>query len=327
MEEKYPLISIIVPVYNVEKYLDRCLNSIVNQTYKNLEIILVDDGSPDNCPSMCDEWAEKDARIKVIHKNNGGLSSARNAGIELAVGDYIGFVDSDDWIEKDMYEYLYKLLQYTDADYSSIEMFITKEYNYSLHQSKEITECLSTKQLLNIFFRVTSNEIKYCVCDKLFKSNIVKQIKFVNGIRFEDIMYNFEVLKKCKKAIYSNQIKYYWFVNNEGITNSSICSVDMQMLDVWNQIVNECEKEFPDFTYYALINRYRAALALLGKYVKYGVNENYSEWNADKKDLEKELRKNYFRLMKWKLPFSRKVLLTGLCISSDLCRMLYKIKV
>ena len=99
-------ISIIVPIYNVEKYLDRCIESIVGQTYKNLEIILIDDGSPDNCPQMCDEWAKKDDRIKVVHKENGGVSLARNKGMDIATGTYIGFVDSDDYIDKNMYEKL-----------------------------------------------------------------------------------------------------------------------------------------------------------------------------------------------------------------------------
>ena len=101
-----PKISVIVPVYKVENFLDRCVESIVGQTYENLEIILVDDGSPDNCPAMCDGWAEKDSRIRVIHKENGGVSSARNAALDIATGDYIGFVDSDDWIEPEMYSSL-----------------------------------------------------------------------------------------------------------------------------------------------------------------------------------------------------------------------------
>ena len=96
---KTPLISIIVPIYHVEQYLNRCVESIVNQTYSNLEIILVDDGSPDNCPKMCDDWAKRDSRIKVIHKGNGGLSDARNAGMKIAKGDVISFIDSDDWPE------------------------------------------------------------------------------------------------------------------------------------------------------------------------------------------------------------------------------------
>lgn len=96
-----PLISVIVPIYNVEKYLARCVDSIVNQTYKNLEIILVDDGSPDRCPQMCDDYAEKDRRIKVVHKNNGGLSDARNAGMAVATGEYISFIDGDDYVSDD----------------------------------------------------------------------------------------------------------------------------------------------------------------------------------------------------------------------------------
>lgn len=118
-----PKISVIVPVYKVENFLDRCVESIVGQTYENLEIILVDDGSPDNCPAMCDKWAEKDGRIKVIHKENGGVSSARNAALDIVSGDYICFVDSDDWIDPGMYEFLYKNSQKYDADISCCGIF------------------------------------------------------------------------------------------------------------------------------------------------------------------------------------------------------------
>ena len=114
--EDLPLISVIVPVYKVERYLDRCIQSIVDQTYRNLEIILVDDGSPDRCPQICDSFAQKDDRVFVIHKHNGGLSSARNAGLEKAHGAFIGFVDSDDYIASDMYESLLTNLQKEDAD-------------------------------------------------------------------------------------------------------------------------------------------------------------------------------------------------------------------
>ena len=130
----FPKISVVVPIYKVEKYLDRCIYSIINQTYTNLEIILVDDGSPDNCPKICDEYASKDNRIKVIHKQNGGLSSARNAGIKVATGDYIGFVDSDDFIELDMYEQMYKVAYENDVD------LVMSDY-YKVHKDdrKEVT--------------------------------------------------------------------------------------------------------------------------------------------------------------------------------------------
>ena len=119
-----PLVSVIVPVYKVEKYLDKCVESIVGQTYKNLEIILVDDGSPDNCPAMCDKWADRDSRIKVIHKQNGGVSSARNAGIDAVQGEFIGFVDSDDWLEPDMYDCLVKNALEYNADISRCGYFV-----------------------------------------------------------------------------------------------------------------------------------------------------------------------------------------------------------
>lgn len=113
-----PMISVIVPIYNVEKYLARCVDSIVNQTYKNLEIILVDDGSPDRCPQVCDDYAEKDSRIKVVHKKNGGLSDARNAGMAVATGEYISFIDSDDWIETSMFELLLNNIFQYDCEIS-----------------------------------------------------------------------------------------------------------------------------------------------------------------------------------------------------------------
>ncbi|WP_227166600.1 glycosyltransferase, partial [Enterococcus faecium] len=115
-------ISIIVPVYKVEKYLRKCVDSILAQTFTDFEVILVDDGSPDNSGKICDEYAEKDNRVRVIHKENGGLSSARNAGIDVARGKYLGFVDSDDYIDEDMYEILYENLKIHDADISSVEL-------------------------------------------------------------------------------------------------------------------------------------------------------------------------------------------------------------
>ena len=128
-----PKISIVVPIYNVEKYLKQCIESIINQTLQDIEIILVDDGSPDNCPQICDEYAKKDNRIKVVHKKNGGLSSARNAGIEVATGDFIGFVDSDDYIELDMYEKMYNIAKENHVD------FVVSDYYKVSDKGKIIT--------------------------------------------------------------------------------------------------------------------------------------------------------------------------------------------
>ena len=126
------LISIIIPIYNVEKYLHCCINSVIRQTYKNLEIILIDDGSPDNCGKICDEYAKKDNRIKVIHKENGGLSSARNAGLDIAKGEYISFVDSDDYVAENFIEKLYKLCKENDADIAECDFYRIKANEKSM---------------------------------------------------------------------------------------------------------------------------------------------------------------------------------------------------
>ena len=123
---KAELVSVVVPVYKVERYLDKCIGSIVKQTYTNLEIILVDDGSPDNCPQMCDEWAKKDARIRVIHKENGGLSDARNAALDICTGTYVVFVDSDDYVHPEYVSYLYEMIVQHNADLAVCATLLTE---------------------------------------------------------------------------------------------------------------------------------------------------------------------------------------------------------
>ena len=142
------LITIVVPVYKVEKYIDRCVTSILNQTYKNLQIILVDDGSPDNCGKICDEYAKKDNRIEVIHKENGGLSDARNAGINIAKGKYIAFVDSDDYVSNDYIEYMYKILKKENAKISICELQIVWK-NTKIEENIKIDENTDAEENLN----------------------------------------------------------------------------------------------------------------------------------------------------------------------------------
>lgn len=312
-----PKISIVVPVYKVEKYLDRCVKSILKQTYSDFELILVDDGSPDNCPVLCDEWERKDDRIKVIHKENGGLSSARNAGLEIACGEYIGFVDSDDWIDEKMYETLLTALLRNDADYAFSEMKVVKDENITYIQPQYEEKVLSQNELFKIFFRVDNKDIHYCACDKLIKKQILSNIRFWEGMRFEDIDFNFNVLMKCTKGVYVNQVTYYWFYNQEGITRNSLIPQDMQLLDIWKNICDICDQKLPQYSFYANMNRNRAYLGLLGKYVKYGVSKDFFMWSEEKKYLKKSLRKNFVQLFKWNMSFSRKILLILLCISPE----------
>ena len=177
-----PLISVIVPIYKVEEYLDRCVESIVNQTYKSLEIILVDDGSPDNCPQMCDSWAGKDNRIKVVHKENGGLSDARNAGMPFATGEIISFIDSDDWIEFDMFEKMLNRMQADNSDMVSCGVKWVEEDGSLIRDVTSEDEVLDTtvamKTLLN------DSKLKQHVWNKIYKHNLIKDIPFEKGLAF-----------------------------------------------------------------------------------------------------------------------------------------------
>ncbi len=222
MIDKQPLISIIVPVYKTEKYLDKCLKSIVNQTYKNLEIILVDDGSPDNCPKMCDEWAEKDDRIKVIHKVNDGLANARNSGIEMCTGDYVMFADSDDFLELDMVDFLLNLILKYDTDVSRCGFYFNYE---NTNEEKSASNDTSIK-IFNYEERMIDltigGHISGVAWNKLYKSKIIKTHYYnkKDGCS-EDIMHNYRVYKDIYKTVFCDIPKYHYVIRENSITNNT----------------------------------------------------------------------------------------------------------
>lgn len=213
------LISIIIPVYKVEKYLEECVISVCSQSYENLEIILVDDGSPDQCPHLCDELAKKDERIKVIHKKNGGLSSARNAGLDIASGDYIMFTDSDDFIDRSMVEDLLTLLERTNSDIACCEV---KRYRNGVskqisqyHLKKTITEFSKDELLRNFIVR----RIDCASWNKLFKREIIGDRRFIEGRYNEDYIFLFFLYLTCNKVVYTNKAYYNYRVTEGSITN------------------------------------------------------------------------------------------------------------
>lgn len=213
------LISVIVPVYKVEQYLDKCIDSIVKQTYLNLEIILVDDGSPDNCPQICDKWAKLDNRIKVIHKTNGGLSDARNAGLKIASGDYIAFVDSDDYIETDMYEFLMNQIESSNADMAICNLeYVDSNGNIVRNDSTCWDGCFSSKEVLTRWCHVYN----VVVWNKLYKRKCWDNICFPKGKIHEDNFVMYKVIFNCDKIICSKQKKYNYMQRNDSIMSSRI---------------------------------------------------------------------------------------------------------
>lgn len=210
------LISVIVPVYNTEQYLERCVNSIVDQTYRNLEIILVDDGSTDRSPRMCDEYAQKDGRIKVVHKVNGGLSDARNAGLQAATGTYIGYVDSDDWIEPQMYQRMYEACiehqaQVAVCRYAKI---------YRDHVDREGNGQVTVFDREGILKAYLADQPEYVVYNsvwsKLFAREVVEGVLFPVGKNSEDIMYTTKAFCKLEKAVYIDECLYDYVLDREG---------------------------------------------------------------------------------------------------------------
>lgn len=214
-------ISIIVPVYKVELYLEKCIDSILVQTFKDFELILVNDGSPDRCGEICDKYAKKDSRIKVIHKENGGQSSARNKGLDISKGEYIGFVDSDDWIEPEMYQILYDLIIFNNADVAVCDAkYITnlKIEQKEVEIEKRILE--SNEEVLKALF-----EEKYLLWspwNKLYKKNKIKDIRFLEGRIYEDVPFLIEYFNEVKKAVYINKKLYNYFALNTSTTRSQI---------------------------------------------------------------------------------------------------------
>lgn len=225
-----PLVSVIVPIYKVEEYLDRCVESIVNQTYKNLEIILVDDGSPDNCPQMCDSWAEKDSRIKVVHKKNGGLSDARNAGIPFATGEIISFIDSDDWIALNMFETMLNQMLDDNSDIVSCGVKWIKEDGTVIRDvtvsNNEVLDTQSAmKELIN------DNMIKQHVWNKLYKYDLIKDILFEKGKYHEDVFWSYQIVGQAHRISVITDSLYNYVQRSNSIMGEGFSAKRLDALD------------------------------------------------------------------------------------------------
>lgn len=266
------MISVIIPCYNVEKYIDRCMKSVLNQTYRNLEIILVDDGSTDGTGEIIKKYAGRDHRIRIIHQANRGAGAARNAGLEIAGGSYIGFVDSDDWIAEDMYEYLMGIIK--DADIAVCDYIKANKYNLEKGNKKNCVSVLNHRELMKRFFRIHGEKSCYSVCNMLYKAETINGCRFPEGAITEDLLFNYRVYGNCGKTICSDKRMYYYFVNVDGVTRKALGKRDLALLENWDIIVEDIKRREPEFTKYALLNRWRADFTLLSKAFLYGYEKS-----------------------------------------------------
>lgn len=219
---KNPKVSVIVPVYRVEKYLHRCVDSILQQTYSNLEVILVDDGSPDRCGIICDDYADKDSRILVIHQENLGISMARNKGLDVSTGEFISFVDSDDYIHHKMIEIMMNNLIEDSADVCICgrhrfpsDSFVNEELLFKNFQEEKR---IFTKDEALIHLFTDMSFIRYALWDKIYKKNIYENIFFPEGKYYEDGAITFRLLSKCEKISYISDPFYYYAITPNSIT-------------------------------------------------------------------------------------------------------------
>lgn len=218
------MISVIVPVYNVEKFLPRCIDSIINQNYKDLEVILVDDGSTDMSGNICDKYASKDKRISVIHKKNGGLSDARNTGIDLAAGDYISFIDSDDYIFPEYFEYLYDLVSKYNADVSTCQPILVDEKDNEISAHNICVDHINIVSGRENCMKeyITGNKINTTAWGNLYRTSLLKksEIRYPVGKYHEDVFTTYRIINLCEKIVVGSR-KLYAYRQREGsIVNS-----------------------------------------------------------------------------------------------------------
>lgn len=303
-----PKISVIVPVYKTEGLLDRCVESIVGQTYKNLEIILVDDGSLDNCPAMCDEWAEKDSRIRVIHKENGGVSSARNAALDIATGDYIGFVDSDDWIEPEMYSSLIQKISESGKNIA-----LCSYYAVEISGERYECRCVVDKEVLDKddYFRfiVLGGDGGY-IWNRLYDADILKEVRFDEDIWYsEDLLFNFKTAQKSNGAAILDKIEYNyvqkrikeqaWVMNDHSFDSMTAFEIMLSYKDIPEDVYDCCLRGYA-----------AAAFTLLSGVL---TNEKYFYKYDDIRSAILNFKKRILTQKKYPLKYKVKTLALWLC--------------
>ena len=257
------MISIIIPIYNVEKYLEKCLDSILNQTYKNLEIILIDDGSTDNSPNICNSYCEKDKRIKIIHKNNEGVSSARNKGIELSKGKYIVFIDSDDYVSNEHIEVLYDCIISNNVDLVISNLIDISEDGIILNNEEKESFLMNKDQCLKEL--LSEDNFYHLCCGNIYRKDLLEKIRFNCKYRIaEDLDFLYRYIKQISSAYFLSKNTYYYLKREGSATNSIYSEKWNDELKICNFIISEMVELENNFHKYAK-----------RKYIRLNINQAY----------------------------------------------------
>lgn len=310
-----PEISIIVPVYNVEEYLSRCIDSILNQTFTAFELILVDDGSTDNSGLICDEYKKIDSRIKVIHKENGGLSSARNSGLNIASGEYVAFVDSDDLIDRNMIELMINCANNNDADIVSCSYIEFKNemklFGINNNNNKYKERSFSNLEALENYlleYNDINRKIDTVVWNKIYRKKLFKDVCFPVGKIYEDGYVTYKLLYKANKVIYLDVPLYFYFKRENSISNSMFSIKHIETYDDWREIFRFINKEVPNLSKYAAIKYIRKDMNLYNK-IKSN-KDTIKNYQVYQKLIKKDLKEDYKNLIKLDIGITLKGKLT-----------------
>ncbi|VTX69886.1 glycosyltransferase family 2 protein [Gemella haemolysans] len=316
-------ISVIVPVYNVEKYLEKCVNSIVNQTYKNLEIILVDDGATDNSGKLCDELAKIDNRIKVYHKENGGLSDARNYGVERATGDYIGFVDSDDYIDAEMYEKLYEAIKKENADVAECNLKIIYPNRVELYTNEKYFKVCTKQEYLEEYLKI--EKVFGSVWTKLIKSDIAKKLVFPKGKLYEDTYYAYDLINVADSYVIMDAPYYNYFMRENSITNAKFNLRIFDLIEIVEEFHNTVYENYPELEKAADCRKMYAYFSVLNSILL----EDEFKNNSFYPQIVNYFKENYIKLLRNKyITRNRKLSILLIKININLYRrVLMKYKV
>ena len=319
------LISIIVPVYNVEQYLEKCVDSIINQKYKNLEIILVDDGATDSSGKLCDELAKIDNRIKVYHKENGGLSDARNYGVERATGDYIGFVDSDDYIDSEMYEELYEAIKKENVDVVECNLKIIYPDRVELFTEQKYYNVYTKQEYLEEYLKI--EKIFGSACVRLIKSDIAKKLKFPVGKLYEDTYYAYDLIEKVDRYVIMNNPYYNYLMRENSITNTKFNPRIFDLIEIVEKFRKTTYENYPGLKEAVDCRKMYAYFSVLNSIL---LEENYRD-NEYYSEILSYFKRNYISLLKHKyINRNRKLSVILIKLNIDLYRkvlMKYKKKI
>lgn len=289
--ENTPMLSIVVPIYKVEKYLNKCVDSILGQTFTDFELILVDDGSPDRCGEICDYYEKKDKRVKVIHKENGGLSSARNAGINVAIGEYIGFVDSDDYIEPFMYECLIESLQKNNC------LLAVCAINYVFEDGKNICRVEGEKDRVFNFSEAILEMNTYHLFDmgawsKVYHKSLFHNLRFPVGKLSEDFYIMYKIFDRAQKISYVATPCYNYLQRQNSISRNTKINHDFEYAA--KEQMEYLEMKYPELTVLGHTSYASAALTVYDFYIK-----NHVKCSKEQlKHFEKIVKENYVYISK-----------------------------